>query len=178
MGDVSSVISSGFRASKDWFFENTKYILELEDYLEDLQTVAPRLEAVKIDLQNQLEMAERKGLRGFHEFKVWISEIGAIQPKITKLLEDRTAEIQRLSMYGYCSSNFFLTYRYGKDVSETLEKVQRTLSSKPSGEVVARMGPPPEDIKLMKNLIGLGVSINDAVVLNCSKIRSVCNGYI
>ncbi|CAN7057639.1 unnamed protein product [Brassica oleracea var. botrytis] len=139
---VSSVLSFCFQPAKKWFLEKAKYILELEDNLEALQTVAPRLEAVKVDLQNQLEMAERKGLRGLHEFKVWISEVEAIQPKVDKLLEDRSAEIERLSMYGYCSSNFFLTYCYGKDVFEILEKVQSILSSKSSGEV-ARIGPPP-----------------------------------
>ncbi|KAF3571183.1 hypothetical protein F2Q69_00060537 [Brassica cretica] len=45
-------------------------------------------------------------------------------------------------MCGYCSTNFFLTYCYGKDVLETLEEVQSLLSSKPSGEVV-RTGLPP-----------------------------------
>ncbi|KAH0863667.1 hypothetical protein HID58_080878 [Brassica napus] len=139
---VSSVLSFCFQPAKKWFLEKATYILELEDNLEALQTVAPRLEAVKVDLQNQLEMAERKGLRGLHEFKVWISEVEAIQPKVDKLLEDRSAEIERLSMYGYCSSNFFLTYCYGKDVFEILEKVQSILSSKSSGEV-ARIGPPP-----------------------------------
>lgn len=144
MGNVvSGVVSSGFQAAKNLFFEKaTKYILELEDHLGALQEVAPRLEAVKVDLQNQLEMAYLKGLRAEEKFKVWISEVETIQPKVSKLLEDRTAEIERLSMCGYCSTNLFLTYRYGKDVSETLDKVKDTMSSKPSGEV-ASMGPPP-----------------------------------
>ncbi|WZZ79883.1 hypothetical protein YC2023_100455 [Brassica napus] len=101
---VSSVLSFCFQPAKKWFLEKATYILELEDNLEALQTVAPRLEAVKVDLQNQLEMAERKGLRGLHEFKVWISEVEAIQPKVDKLLEDRSAEIERLSMYGSLSN--------------------------------------------------------------------------
>ncbi|CAN6901440.1 unnamed protein product [Brassica oleracea] len=84
-------------------------------------------------------MEERRNLRALDEFNVWLSEVEAIQPKVTKLLEDRTSEIERLSMCGYCSSNFFLTYRYGKDVLET----KGILRSKPSGDVVARMGPPP-----------------------------------
>uniref|UniRef100_A0A0D3DNM1 Uncharacterized protein n=1 Tax=Brassica oleracea var. oleracea TaxID=109376 RepID=A0A0D3DNM1_BRAOL len=96
-----------------------KYILELEDNLEALQEVAPRLKAVKDDLQKKIEMEERRNLRALDEFNVWLSEVEAIQPKVTKLLEDRTSEIERLSMCGYCSSNFFLTYRYGKDVLET-----------------------------------------------------------
>ena len=104
---------------KKWFLEKAKYILELEDNLEALQEVAPRLKAVKDDLQKKIEMEERRGLRALDEFNVWLSEVEAIQPKVTKLLEDRTSEIERLSMCGYCSSNFFLTYRYGKDVLET-----------------------------------------------------------
>ncbi|KAF3495510.1 hypothetical protein DY000_02054592 [Brassica cretica] len=87
-------------------------------------------------------MNARNGLRRHERCKDWISKIEAIQPKVTKLLEDKTAEIERLSMCGYCSTNFFLTYCYGKDVLETLEEVQSLLSSKPSGEVV-RTGLPP-----------------------------------
>ncbi|WZZ79875.1 hypothetical protein YC2023_100447 [Brassica napus] len=104
---------------KKWFLEKAKYILELEDNLEALQEVATRLKAVKDDLQKKIEMEERRGLRALDEFNVWLSEVEVIQPKVTKLLEDRTSEIERLSMCGYCSSNFFLTYRYGKDVLET-----------------------------------------------------------
>ncbi|CAN6901468.1 unnamed protein product [Brassica oleracea] len=139
---LSNVLSSGLQPATSSFFEKAKYIFELEDNLEYLQEAAPCLEAVKADLQKQIEMEERKGLRARDVFNLWISKVEAIQPKVTKLLEDRTAEIERLSMCGYCSSNFFLTYRYGKDVLETLKKVKDTLSSKPSGEV-ARMGPPP-----------------------------------
>ncbi|WZZ11396.1 probable disease resistance protein At5g63020 [Brassica napus] len=139
---MGNVLSNGFQAATSFFLEKAKYILELEDNLEALQEVARRLKAMKDDLQNQLEMEERKGLRALEEIKVWLSEVKAIQPKVTKLLEDRTSEIERLSMCGYCSSNFFLTYRYSKDVLETVEKVQSILSSKPSGEV-ARLGPPP-----------------------------------
>ena len=125
MGNVvSSILSSGFQAAKNLFFEkDTKYILELEDHLEDLKTVSERLEAVKVDLQKQIEMEERKGLRALNVFNVWISEVEAIQVKVSKLLKIRTVEIERLSMCGYCSSYFFLTYRYGKDVLETLEQV-------------------------------------------------------
>ncbi|KAJ4867664.1 Disease resistance protein (NBS-LRR class) family [Raphanus sativus] len=133
MGNVTSALSRGFQAAK-----NFKYILELEDHLESLQEVALLLEAEKVVLQSEL------GLRVEEKFKVWISEVEAIEPKVAKLLEDRTAEIERLSMCGCCSSNFFLTNRYGKDVFETLEKAQRVLSSKPSGEV-ARMDPSIEE---------------------------------
>ncbi|CAG7900048.1 unnamed protein product [Brassica rapa] len=140
---VLNVLKFCFQPAKNWFLEKAKYILELEDNLDALQEVAPRLKAVKDDLQKQIEMEERRGLRALDEFNVWLSEVEAVQPKFTKLLEDRTAEIERLSMGGYCSTNYFLTYRYGKDVLETLEKVKGTLSSKPAGDVVARMGPPP-----------------------------------
>ncbi|KAF3572030.1 hypothetical protein F2Q69_00060545 [Brassica cretica] len=79
---------------------DAKYILEQEDNLEALQEVAPRLKAVKDDLQKKIEMEERRGLRALDEFNVWLSEVEAIQPKVTKLLEDRTSEIERLSMCG------------------------------------------------------------------------------
>ena len=124
---LSNVLSSGLQPATSSFFEKAKYIFELEDNLEYLQEAAPCLEAVKADLQKQIEMEERKGLRARDVFNLWISKVEAIQPKVTKLLEDRTAKIERLSMCGYCSSNFFLTYRYGKDVLETLKKVKDTV---------------------------------------------------
>lgn len=144
---MGNVVSSGFQAATSFFHEKAKYILELEDHLEALQEVKPNLKAVKDDLQNQIEMEERKGLQVLEEVKVWLSKVEAIQPKVTTLLEDRTAEIERLSMCGFCSSNFFLTYRYGKDVLETLEKVQSILGSKPSGDVASE-GPPPGIVKI------------------------------
>ena len=139
---VLNVLSFCFQPAKNWFLESAKYILKLEDNLEALQEDVLRIEAAKDEMQEQIEMEERKGLRVFNEFKVWLSKVEAIQAKVIKLLEDRTSEIERLSMGGYCSSNFFLTYCYGKDVLETLEEVQSLLPSKPSGEVV-RTGPPP-----------------------------------
>ncbi|KAL0697506.1 hypothetical protein Bca4012_053628 [Brassica carinata] len=152
---MGNVVSSGFQPATSFFLEKAKCILELEDHLEALQEVEPSLKAVKVDLQEQIEMEEQKGLRVLNEFKVWLSKVEAIQAKVTKLLEDRSAEIERLSMCGYCSSNFFVTYRYGKDVLATLEKVQSILSSKPSGEV-ARMGPPPGIVKIItQRTVGL-----------------------
>lgn len=152
---VLKVLSFCFQPAKNWFLESAKYILKLEDNLEALQEDVLRIEAAKDEMQEQIEMEERKGLRVFNEFKVWLSKVEAIQAKVTKLLEDRTSEIERLSMGGYCSSNFFLTYCYGKDVLETLEEVQSILSSKPSGEV-ARTGPPPGIVKITTQLtVGL-----------------------
>ncbi|CAF2260303.1 BnaA08g26370D [Brassica napus] len=143
MGNVvSSVLSIGFEAAKNLLFEKAKYILELEAHLEALEKVKPDLEDAKVALKGKLEMNFRNGLGRDERCKVWISKVEAIQPKVTKLLEDSTAEIERLSMCGYCSSNFFLTYCYGRDVLETLKEVQSLLSSKPSGEV-ASTGPPP-----------------------------------
>ncbi|CAN6901454.1 unnamed protein product [Brassica oleracea] len=143
MGNVvSSVLSSGLQAAKKLLFEKAKYILDLEDHLKDLEKVKPDLEDAKVYLQEKLEMNARNGLRRHERCKDWISKVEAIERKVTKLLEDKTAEIERLSMCGFCSSNFFLTYCYGKDVLETLEEVQSLLPSKPSGEVV-RTGPPP-----------------------------------
>ncbi|CAH8357781.1 unnamed protein product [Eruca vesicaria subsp. sativa] len=144
---VSSVLSFCFQPARNLFLEQTKYILKLEDHLEALEEVSLSLTAVKDDLQNQIEMEERKGLRVLKEFNDWLSKVEAIQPKVTKLLEDSTAEIDRLSMCGYCSSNLFLTYCYGKDVFATLERVKSIMSSKPSGDV-ARMGPPPGIVKI------------------------------
>ncbi|KAH0863668.1 hypothetical protein HID58_080879, partial [Brassica napus] len=138
----SSVLSSGLQAAKKLLFEKAKYILDLEDHLKDLEKVKPDLEDAKVYLQEKLEMNARNGLRRHERCKDWISKVEAIERKVTKLLEDKTAEIERLSMCGFCSSNFFLTYCYGKDVLETLEEVQSLLPSKPSGEVV-RTGPPP-----------------------------------
>ncbi|CAH8326561.1 unnamed protein product [Eruca vesicaria subsp. sativa] len=152
---VSSVLSFCFQPARNLFLEQTKYILKLEDHLEALQEVSLSLTAVKDDLQNQIEMEERKGLRVLKEFNDWLSKVEAIQPKVTKLLEDSTAEVDRLSMCGYCSSNLFLTYCYGKDVFETLERVKSIMSSKPSGEV-ARMGPPPGIVKMItQRTVGL-----------------------
>ncbi|CAN7035992.1 hypothetical protein IGI04_032594 [Brassica rapa subsp. trilocularis] len=143
MGNVvSSVLSIGFEAAKNLLFEKAKYILELEAHLEALEEVKPDLEDAKVALKGKLEMNFRNGLGRDERCKDWISKVEAIQPKVTKLLEDSTAEIERLSMCGYCSSNFFLTYWYGRDVLETLKEVQSLLSSKPSGEV-ASTGPPP-----------------------------------
>ncbi|CAN7057645.1 unnamed protein product [Brassica oleracea var. botrytis] len=83
-------------------------------------------------------MNARNGLRRHERCKDWISKIEAIQPKVTKLLEDKTAEIERLSMCGYCSTNFFLTYCYGKDVWEKmdLKKIGIPLPSQENGSKV------------------------------------------
>ncbi|KAJ4867665.1 Disease resistance protein (NBS-LRR class) family, partial [Raphanus sativus] len=151
---MGNVLSNGFQAATSFFLEKAKCILEVEDNIEALQEVEPNLKAVKDDLQNQIELEERKGLRVLEEVKVWLSKVEAIQPKVTKLLEDRTSEIERLSMGGYCSTNFLLTYSYGKNVFETLERVRSILSSKPSGEVVARRVLPPgiEDITTQRTV--------------------------
>lgn len=90
---VSTVLSLCFQPARNLFLEKTKYILKLEDHLEALQEVSLSLKAVKDDLQNHIEMAERKGLRVLNEFNVWLSGVKDIQPKVTKLLEDSTAEI-------------------------------------------------------------------------------------
>ncbi|CAH8326593.1 unnamed protein product [Eruca vesicaria subsp. sativa] len=140
---VSTVVSNGFEAAKNLVFEKAnKYIFKLDDHLKDLEEVKPDLEDKKVALLEKLEMNDRNGLPRDEICKDWISKVEAIQPKVSKLLEDKTAELERLSMCGICSTNFFLTYCYGKDVLETLEQVQRLLSSKPSGEV-ARKGLPP-----------------------------------
>ncbi|KAG5391054.1 hypothetical protein IGI04_032595 [Brassica rapa subsp. trilocularis] len=175
---MGNVLSNGFQAATSFFLEKAKYILELEDNLEALQEVARRLKAMKDDLQNQLEMEERKGLRALEEIKVWLSEVKAIQPKVTKLLEDRTSEIERLSMYGYCSSNFLLTYHYGKNVFETLEKVRSILSSKPCGEVVARRILPPgvNDIDTQRT-VGLEKTLEDAWSLLMEKEVGILGIY-
>ncbi|KAF3495506.1 hypothetical protein DY000_02054596 [Brassica cretica] len=129
---LSNVLSSGLQPATSSFFEKAKYIFELEDNLEYLQEAAPCLEAVKADLQKQLK---------------WKNE--------------KVCEHETYSTYGFQKSkpsnqsNFFLTYRYGKDVLETLKKVKDTLSSKPSGEV-ARMGPPPGIVeRATKPTVGL-----------------------
>ncbi|CAH8357821.1 unnamed protein product [Eruca vesicaria subsp. sativa] len=150
---MGNVLSSVFQPATSSFLRQAKYIFELEANLEDLQREERHLEAAKVDLQNQLEVEERKGLRGLEEVKVWLSEVKAIQPKVSELLEDKTAELERLSMCGYCSSDLFLTYRYGKDVLETLVKVKSILSSKPSGEVARKALPPGiEDIATQRTV--------------------------
>ena len=175
---MGNVLSSGFQLATSSFLRQAKYILELEANLEDLQREERHLEAAKVDLQNQLEIEERKGLRGLEEVKVWLSEVKAIQPKVTKLLEDRTSEIERLSMYGYCSSNFLLTYHYGKNVFETLEKVRSILSSKPCGEVVARRILPPgvNDIDTQRT-VGLEKTLEDAWSLLMEKEVGILGIY-
>ncbi|WZZ79887.1 hypothetical protein YC2023_100459 [Brassica napus] len=102
MGNVdSSVLSSGLQAAKKLLFEKAKYILDLEDHLKDLEKVKPDLEDAKVYLQEKLEMNARNGLRRHERCKDWISKVEAIERKVTKLLEDKTAEIERLSMCGF-----------------------------------------------------------------------------
>lgn len=140
---MGNAISSGVNYCTSFLVGKAKYILELEDNLDALQSAAQRLEARRVDLENRIEKEERKGLQRLQEVGVWLSGVKAIQPQVRDLLDARTVEIERLSTCGYCSKNFILTYSYGKKVSENLEKVQGFLSSE-APRVVATTGLRPD----------------------------------
>ncbi|CAA7026301.1 unnamed protein product [Microthlaspi erraticum] len=137
--NVSALCSvvGGIPAVYGFLTAHADYISKFDDNLNDLRRALGDLKAKRDDVVRKVNDEEIKGQRQLHEVKRWRLRVQTVVTD-TSLLNDEASDVQqRISTYGYCSSNIFLAYSFGKRISKMLDEVQK-LSSENVSQVVTR----------------------------------------
>ena len=143
MGNVFGVQipwSNIFPRCLDWILNEAKYISQLEDNLDDLQTKLEQLIEAKDDVMNRVEIAERQQMSRLNQVQGWVSRVEAVKAEADQLIRVGSQEIERLCLWGYCSKNCKSSYDFGKKVTKKLQLVE-TLMGEGIFEVVAEKVP-------------------------------------
>ncbi|KAH9667212.1 putative disease resistance protein [Citrus sinensis] len=136
----SNIFSNIFPRCLDWILNEAKYISQLEDNLDDLQTKLEQLIEAKDDVMNRVEIAERQQMSRLNQVQGWVSRVEAVKAEADQLIRVGSQEIERLCLGGYCSKNCKSSYDFGKKVTKKLQLVE-TLMGEGIFEVVAEKVP-------------------------------------
>ncbi|GAY51860.1 hypothetical protein CUMW_137540 [Citrus unshiu] len=73
------------------------------------------------------------------EVQGWLSRVQAVETEARKLTRDSPQEIDKLCLGGYCTRNYKSSYRFGKQVAETLLVVRTLIGERAFNEVVVEI---------------------------------------
>ncbi|XP_044485513.1 probable disease resistance protein At5g63020 [Mangifera indica] len=120
----------------DCTLREVRYVSELEDNLDALQTELQKLKEKRDDLLRRIELAERNGKKRTDQVRGWLSRVRDVEAEVGGLLETRSQEIEKLCFGGYCSKNCKSSFEFGKIVAKKL-KLVANLKVEGDFEVVA-----------------------------------------
>ncbi|KAH9715180.1 putative disease resistance protein [Citrus sinensis] len=125
-----------FNRCLDCFLGKAAYIRNLQDNLVALETELGNLIAIKNDLMRRVDDDERKQMIRLERVQRWISRVDAVKTEADQFIGDRSQEIEKLCVGGYCSKNCRSSYKFGKQVAKKLQDV-KTLIAEGVFEAVA-----------------------------------------
>ncbi|XP_030479772.1 disease resistance protein RPS5 isoform X1 [Cannabis sativa] len=129
--------------------KQASYIHKLEDNLKSLTDGLQDLTDKKNTILRRVKLAEEQQLTRLDEVQTWLSRVETIENKVNgELLQRKTEEINRLSLWGYCSTNYKTSYVFGKKVCKKLEEIADLLSQEKAFEVVAEREPIPPVVEV------------------------------
>lgn len=109
MGGFFSVPLSGDQVSKDVSQVSCfkpSYINSLQENLAAMQRDMEELKARQTDVLRRVESEEEtRSMQRTAQVMVWFKHVDNISRKVSYLLTNRTAELQKLSRSGLCSKN-------------------------------------------------------------------------
>ncbi|XP_062093584.1 probable disease resistance protein At5g63020 [Humulus lupulus] len=122
--------------------EQSSYIYKLEDNLKNLTKALKDLTDKKNTILRRVTLAEEQQLTRLDEVQTWLTRVETIDTDVNeKLLQRRTEEINRLSLWGCCSTNYKASYMFGRKVSKKMEEITDLLKEGKGFEVVAEREP-------------------------------------
>ncbi|XP_052288509.1 probable disease resistance protein At5g63020 isoform X2 [Citrus sinensis] len=90
-------------------------------------------------MMRRIEVAERRRMKRTDEVQGWLSRVQAVETEARKLTRDSPQEIDKLCLGGYCTRNYKSSYRFGKQVAETLLVVRTLMGERAFDEVVVEI---------------------------------------
>ncbi|KAH9656339.1 hypothetical protein KPL70_022651 [Citrus sinensis] len=90
-------------------------------------------------MMRRIEVAERRRMKRTDEVQGWLSRVQAVETEARKLTRDSPQEIDKLCLGGYCTRNYKSSYRFGKQVAETLLVVRTLIGERAFNEVVVEI---------------------------------------
>ncbi|GAY67805.1 hypothetical protein CUMW_259430 [Citrus unshiu] len=136
-----------FNRCLDCFLGKAAYIRNLQDNLDALDTELGNLIAKKNDVMRRVVDAERKQMIRLERVQRWISRVDAVKTEADQFIGDRSQEIEKLCVGGYCSKNCRSSYKFGKQVAKKLQDVKTLIGEgvfeAVATEVVAERAPEP-----------------------------------
>ncbi|KAH9715176.1 putative disease resistance protein [Citrus sinensis] len=136
-----------FNRCLDCFLGKAAYIRNLQDNLVALETELGNLISIKNDLMRRVDDDERKQMIRLERVQRWISRVDAVKTEADQFIGDRSQEIEKLCVGGYCSKNCRSSYKFGKQVAKKLQDVKTLIAEgvfeAVATEVVAERAPEP-----------------------------------
>ncbi|XP_010539536.1 PREDICTED: probable disease resistance protein At5g63020 [Tarenaya hassleriana] len=133
------------------------YISNLNEHVEDLETAIQRLKDKRADVLRTISDEEKKGFVRRNRVGGWLLRVEKIEVKVGKLLDAKATELDRLCLYGYCSTKLKSSYDYGKKVQKNLKEIAGL--EKEEGDFDGLVDKPPtptvETKDIQSKLVGL-----------------------
>ncbi|KAK9232200.1 hypothetical protein WN943_022445 [Citrus x changshan-huyou] len=133
------------------------YVSELEDNLIALQNELQKLTEVRNDVMRKVMVAEQhQMMKRKAQVQGWLSRVEAVEAEAGELQEvNKSQEIEKLCLGGYCSKSCKSSYKFGKEVARKLLAV---ISLKGEGDFkdVAETVPedPVDEMPLERTILG------------------------
>lgn len=98
------------------------YVSELEDKLIALQNELQKLTEVRNDVMRKVMVAEQhQMMKRKAQVQGWLSRVEAVEAEAGELQEvNKSQEIEKLCLGGYCSKSCKSSYKFGKEVARKL----------------------------------------------------------
>lgn len=98
------------------------YVSELEDNLIALQNELQKLTEVRNDVMRKVMVAEQhQMMKRKAQVQGWLSRVEAVEAEAGELQEvNKSQEIEKLCLGGYCSKSCKSSYKFGKEVARKL----------------------------------------------------------
>ncbi|KAJ0007728.1 hypothetical protein Pint_30046 [Pistacia integerrima] len=143
MGNIFSVSISGhsiFSRCLNCTVAKTAYIRDLEENLGDLETEYQKLIEARNDVTRRVMIAEKQHeMKRLDQVQGCLSRVEVVGTEVEEIIKDRSQEIERLCLGGYCSKNCKSNYKFGKRVAEKLRAVATLKSEGDFKDVVERV---------------------------------------
>ncbi|XP_010519109.1 PREDICTED: probable disease resistance protein At1g15890 [Tarenaya hassleriana] len=133
------------------------YINNLEENVEALELALEELREIRDDVLGEVTEQEKKGFKLRAQVGGWIKRAQKTEADVSKLLDTRAIQMDRLCLGGFCSNNLMSSCDYGREVVKMLKEVEHLKSERRDFNVVAVRLPTPtvEKKDIQSKVVGL-----------------------